>query len=454
MRDRPELAAPEEPSQLRPGPSPVEWAGFLLRCAARRWWVAVLVFALGIGATAAYYRTLAPLYRAEARLLANRQQSLPSAARAAMADDPTRSAADLIHRRENLLALARQVGLLPPALASPARGGNPTASDLPPPAAIEDELLSSVVLRLHRALEVTTADGVISIAVYWPNPQQAYELVDGALQNFLEARHIQEVTAIDEMLAVLLGRVEIARENLDKAIAEREQERERGRASTASPARSARPTEETIRLKALLDAKHRAIQDVEDFRRRRLLDLQAQLEAMRGVYSEAHPDFIRLRQDVEGLARESPQMAVLREEERKLRAQLSEATARSERAGDARPRSLAERPGEDDPAVRDARSQYQQMLGRVEATQVELDTARAAFKYRYNIVWPPQIPREPVSPNPKKLFGAGGLASLLLALLAAAGLDLASGRVRERWQIERMLDVPVIAQLGPGKRDR
>ena len=52
-----------------------------------------------------------------------------------------------------------------------------------------------------------------------------------------------------------------------------------------------------------------------------------------------------------------------------------------------------------------------------------------------------------ISPNPKKILGGGALASLLLALLAAAALDVVRGRIVERWQIERKLEIPIIAEL-------
>jgi hypothetical protein len=106
-------------------------------------------------------------------------------------------------------------------------------------------------------------------------------------------------------------------------------------------------------------------------------------------------------------------------------------------------------PGED-PAVRDARVQYEQMAARTVAAQVELDTARAAFKYRYNVVWPPQVSKDPVAPKPLKTFAFGTMAAVALALLAAVGPDVISRRIFERWQVERSLGLTV---LGNVRRD-
>jgi hypothetical protein len=41
------------------------------------------------------------------------------------------------------------------------------------------------------------------------------------------------------------------------------------------------------------------------------------------------------------------------------------------------------------------------------------------------------------------------IVSLLLALVAAVAPDLRSGRVVERWQVERTLDLPVLAEVNP-----
>jgi uncharacterized protein involved in exopolysaccharide biosynthesis len=102
---------------------------------------------------------------------------------------------------------------------------------------------------------------------------------------------------------------------------------------------------------------------------------------------------------------------------------------------------------EEDERVRDARFQYQLIVERVNAAQLELDAVRAAFKYRYNVVWPPQIPKSPISPNPVKILGVGFLAVLLFAMLLAALPDLTTGRIVERWQVERGLGITVLAEI-------
>lgn len=451
-----------EPSAPR-GPTPGQWAWLVVRYALRRKLVALLVFALSFAAILAYYRTRLPMYRVETKILTQRQP-VPTSIRTAN-DDPTRNAWELVHRKENLRSLVVESGALdaPPldVLQGPAaallRGALPGAKREPRAQDPEEAL----VLRLDKALEVSVDGGTITISLDWPVPHQAYRIVDGALQNFLEARHVQEITATDEVLSVLSGRAAAARERLQRTLTDvqREQERRSARVvATVPPSVQSRPqeSEEVTRLFSMVESKRRAIQDVEEFRRRRLADLQAQLETQRGVFSEAHPTVIGLKQDIAALSRESPQIAALQEEERKLRAEYQARLGKEVPSAGAVPApSVVPLPpqrvgsSEEDSRVREARLQYESIMDRVNAAQVELDAIRAAFKFRYNVVWPPEEPVDPVSPKPVKILGAGLLASLLLALFAAAAPDLVRGPILARWQLERGLGIPVLATAKP-----
>jgi hypothetical protein len=207
----------------------------------------------------------------------------------------------------------------------------------------------------------------------------------------------------------------------------------------------------------MLEAKQRAIQDVEEFRRRRLVDLQAELDRMRGVYSEQFPGIISLRQDIAALSRESPQTAALREEERQLRNELArlpggQAAPVAHAPAPRLPRAADASSVDEDERVREARAQYQSMAERLNVAQLDLDAARAAFKYRYNVIWPAQLPRKPVSPDAARTLGLGTVAALLLAIALAVALDLVSGRVVERWQLEKSLGIAILAEVAPDER--
>lgn len=435
------------------GPTPLDWALLVLRAPRRRKLLFSAVLVTGFAAVFGVYRLATPVYRVEAKILAQEQRILPSNFQMGPGDNPARTAWEVIHRRDNVLALIKSAKLLeqqPPQNGPIWKRPAPEGSDP----------LDDLVNRLDRRLLVTTEEGgTITVSLDWHDPEQAYAIVDGVLQNFIEARHVQEVTAIDEVLSVLRARAANAKDQLDRVTEEVRREAaaaDRGGRPATTPAAPRGASDELIRLKSLLESKERAIEDVEEFRRRRLADLHAQLDEKRATYSEAHPSVIQLTQDIEALAKESPQVVSLQEQAAKLRKEyhgrLAQETAAaadaSPAAARAAPRARSpETPIEEDERVRDVRSQYQQIVERVNAAQLELDAVRAAFKYRYNVVWPPQIPRDPISPKPLKVFGAGFLAVIMLAFVLATLPDVLHGRIVERWQIERGLGITVLAEL-------
>lgn len=446
------------------GPTAGNWARYALRAVRHHALVALVVLLSGTGAALAYYRLRAPMYRVETRIMAQNQGFNALGRKVGPGDAPTRSVYDLVHRRENLVALLERAGVAPdqaPALGPLDRFGVLLADALSAVAggaAEPEDPLDALVRRLDKALVVTAAEETVTIAVDWPHARQAFLLVDGALQNYLEDRRVQEITMADEAISLLRPRVVELREQIDRVSDElrrtaagQEAARRTSRASLG--AQSAEPAEDLAWLKVALDAKERAIADVEEIRRRRLTELQSKLDATRTVLAEVHPDVVVLRQDVAALSRESPQVAALRDEARKLRQDYSARLALDPRRK-AQPAPVAAYQGpvagpvEESERVREARFQYQQMADRLNVAKLERDAAGAAFKYRYTIAWPAEMPRQPSSPSAPKVFGFGILGSLLLALLAATALELRRGRIVQRWQILRQLGLPILADQG------
>jgi len=219
------------------------------------------------------------------------------------------------------------------------------------------------------------------------------------------------------------------------------------------------PNEDLIQLRGALETKERAISDVEEIRRRRQTDLQSQLDAQRAVLSDAHPTIINLRQDLAALTKDSPQISQLREEARKIRQEYTRIATDPRRK--TAPQTVVTTspayraagpatPVEENERVRQARFQHQQMIDRLNVAMLERDAAGAAFKYRYVVSWPAEIPRNPSSPSAPKYLVVGLLGSLLLALLAVTVLELRRGRIVQRWQVRKQLGLPILAEQGRG----
>jgi hypothetical protein len=94
-----------------------------------------------------------------------------------------------------------------------------------------------------------------------------------------------------------------------------------------------------------------------------------------------------------------------------------------------------------------ATAKYQDLMDRIDAAHIELETARAAFKYRYRELTPPEVPRKARKPNAPLLILGGLLLAAVLAIFACAGADLASGRFIETWQVRRRLKMPVLGEV-------
>src|SRR5512143_1814250 len=134
----------------------------VLRAAWRRKWIAAAVLLMGVDASVAYYRLKPAVYRVEAILAQRPQAASPARSEAARAA-PAPSAWEMVHRRENLLALIGETSLLGPSAAPPA-GADPrerrrTASD---PGA--DPALT-LARRLDHAIQVVADEDTITVAI-------------------------------------------------------------------------------------------------------------------------------------------------------------------------------------------------------------------------------------------------------------------------------------------------
>ncbi|HET9754854.1 MAG TPA: hypothetical protein VFP52_17910, partial [Myxococcales bacterium] len=430
----------------------------------RRPWLFLSVAGAMVALTAAALAVLPKTYQVDCKLLAQKNSVLAVRADANMNDQPARSAVEMIVRHENLVALIRQTDLLqewPKRRAPILRFKDWVMGHFRAPPD-ENEQLEALTGLLEKQFNVWTNlnEGTVNIGLRWPDPVMAYRLVDAAQQNFLEMRHVLEISTISEQISILEGHAAKLKTEIDKQVAEvqrvREQNAPRGlRTARRAPETRSPPSDpEVDELRRTLQAKQRAIADLEEMRRRHLLELQTRLAEQRAVFSQNHPIIVDLKESIESLSRESPQLATLRAEEADLRRQLV--------AHGADPQQTQGVPGlpadlfrtdmislGEDSATEYARSQlrfsvqqYAAMQDRINAAKVDLDTARAAFKYRYRMVVPPQIPNGPVKPKASLMLVAAAVAGLLLALFATTLADLRSGVVLERWQVEELLGAP------------
>jgi hypothetical protein len=211
-----------------------------------------------------------------------------------------------------------------------------------------------------------------------------------------------------------------------------------------------------------------ALEDLEETRRRQLAEMQARLAEQRATYTDNHPVIIDLRQALAALQTPSPQTKTLREEVGALRAEYDRLTADLHGGIPASTPVTAptrELPAEvlrldqelrddKDPAIihargqlRDAMEKYAALCEKVQAAQIDLETAEAAFKYRYSVLTPAKVPRRAVKPTVPLVLLAALVAGVLGGVLIALIADVQAGRLVERWQIERLLGRPILGEV-------
>jgi uncharacterized protein involved in exopolysaccharide biosynthesis len=447
-----------------------DWARFAARAVRRHPLLAsaafALVVALGVAAAWALPRT----YEVEATVLALRNPvvsalSNPGVNRPSESDAPTRAAREAILRRDNLVALIERTDLLARWEATRAPAGrlrDALARALSSREPTRAERTAALVERLEEKLLVDVSDATITLTLRWPDPEAAHDLVSAAVQGFLDDRRASETGMVGDAIGILEAHAAGLEAQIEEAVAAVE-ERQRAVLLGLTPAgrageeaRGAR-AEELTKLAARLGARRREIQNLVELRQRKLEELEAQLARQQALYAPGHPGLESTRGTIAGLAGGSPHLARLEREAADLEAEIARRGGDPGAAG-ALVAALGGAGGSElergDPVLEQRRSRLRMLLAsdasareRIDGARVELQTAEASFKYRYGIVTPPELPDGPAKPTATLLVLAALVGGGLFAIFAAAAVDLRSGVLLERWQLERTLGVPVVAEL-------
>jgi len=480
------------------------WVLFALGAARRRKWLVLGLTVLVVGLSKAALMVIPPKFQISCQLLAQKNQVLATRAESQSTSDPAQSANETVLGSENVLGLVRQTDLV-----KEWRARRPAALRLKDrvmwtfSGAPSDQEMTQVLADTVRdKMQVWSKDGAITFQLYWSDAEMGYRLVDAAQRSFLEARHVQEVSSLVESASILEGHAADLSKQVQTALKDLQTLREKKAALRAGPtkpqevaSRSGAPAAPVAQpasaalpdaregggsaddrerrlaeLPVVIEAKQRIVDDLEGFRRRRMNELQAKLEEQRAIYTEAHPAVTDIKQAMAVASKESPQVTRLRGELQQLQAERERlsgvkntpsALAVRTPGGFAAPRrplprdAISELGHEDrDPETEIARSKlkfavdnYQALQERIRLTRMDLDTAQAAFKYRYVLVTPPERPRGPISPKPVPILVLALISGIVIGLVTCIALELREGTIQEQWQVEQVLALPVLTQI-------
>ncbi|MGO9838157.1 MAG: hypothetical protein ACLP1X_28580 [Polyangiaceae bacterium] len=471
-------------------------AGFVLRSVRRRRLLATLTFAVvaAVGITIAM--TMPQTYSAQVKLLAQRSSAIRmlSSQNQQMdsVDNPTKNVATMITRRENIVALVKEANLAERFYAA-----------RPPPLKLKDRIMAALfgplsdedktkamVFTLDKSLDVVTDDATVTITVEWQDPRVSYELVTLVQKNFLEARYDSDVAVINDSITVLEEHAKSALDHVDGELSDYQKVvADRVLKSAVPPSTVGRlimtgaphaavssapsPQAPDPELTKALEEKRMQIRALEEARQRTLETLRQQLVQAQLTLTPMHPTVIALQQKVETMSQPSPELTQLRGEERVLMAQIAppkaspspSASATSTppnvpagvRMGLAVPSAPPPlpRPGQDrdgqlqlaDSELASAIHAYEDAMARIDAAKVELDITRTAYKHKYTVVTPAELPKKPKKATAQMVGIGSVLGASLLAILLAAALDLVAGLILEPWQVRRRLKLDVLGEF-------
>jgi uncharacterized protein involved in exopolysaccharide biosynthesis len=495
---------PTAPSSVPPPAEPApaasdyvratELLGLVARAPLRRRRLAAAVFGLAVAVSVATAALVPRVYAVDTKILTQRNLVMPSLGNPRRSvpmesDAPTRAAADVILGRDNLLAIVREANLVErwEAERSMMLRLKDRAVRAVRPSPTDEDKERAIVTVLEKKLSVQADDAIIRISVEWPSPQTAYEIVSLAQRNFLAGRSAVEVAIIADTIGILTVEAGRQREAVDAAFARVVQLRKASLDTTEQAAPPAAAPASTPRLVAApapapkpaapvdpkiatqLEDKRRAIRAIEEPRQQRIAELEARRARLLMTFTEAHPEVVQVDAELKAARVEPSVLAELRREEAELVTKLNEMAAPEPGRARPRPRMVLVTPAspsspaapvadvltrEEEPELADAKARlqvatrrYEDLMDRIDSARIELDTAQAAFKYRYNVVEPPELPREVARPNAVMIALGGILLGALLAFFVAAAGDLASGRFVEAWQVRRKLSIPLLAEI-------
>lgn len=482
-----------------------EMLGFVLRAPRRRPRLAAVTFLLVATLGTAISVSMPRTYSSQVKLLAQRDLVLPAIVDPGRAvprdaDNPTRNVPETIMQRDNLVALVKQADLVD--------RGDLTRSPLMRlkdrlfarmhDAPTEREKIRGWVGTLEKRLLVTNDENNVLISVDWPDPEMAYELVTLVQKNFLEARYDSEVAVITDALNVLETRGKTEGEQVDAALADlkKAQEAHPEGAVRASPPAAPAAAEVSVPVRASppaapaaaqlsvpaaarpaaasdpdltssLESVRRQIHDVESARDSRTAAIRQQLSQLELTLTPQHPTVLALQRQLDDLNKPSPELVSLKDRERQLMTQIASSAPESQAASEpsrapstsgpspsSTKSSAAPAKDEVDGPTQLARTnldaaihRYQDTMGLIGKANDELDITRAAFKHRYTVVVPAELPTRPKKPV-AMLVGVGSLVGgAFLALLVATLADVLTGRILETWQVRRRLKVDVLGEF-------
>lgn len=471
--------------------------GFCLRAVLRRRRVALIaagsMLILGTAAAAFLPRT----YMVSARLQANQAQLINTLAtgkrpRPSYEDNPVEGVWERTHSREFLDQVIDESNLME----RWAKGRGPAARLKDWVRSLISGELEGPLLRralrnlLEERIQTKIRGEVIVFEVYWFDPDVTHDIGTVVVDEFLRMQQDLELNQIRDTLEIIETRITASSQRINETADRLEQlvqekasdarkkvgeaAREKKKSRIMSFRRTVAPLELPAEAKSVqteLSAVRRQLARLEKDYKRDYDRAQDRLASVRDTLGPQHPDYREAVRELEIYSEPPDELRRLRDEEAALIAQLDkfEREARQQRSSDGGSAVIPEQRFDvvqvpmtgdvyaalvADPDVENLMSElrkyvedHNSLLDRRDKTNLEFDTSKAAFNYRYIVTEPPVYPEGPDSPKVPLILAGALIGGIFFALGLSIVLDLLSRRILEPWQVEALLNVRVVGEI-------
>ncbi len=442
-----------------------------MHAAMRRKLLSFFMLIIGVAFTIVAVVYAPRTYECDAQILITRTTSLggPNAAQLLTGDERKELAKEYeqqIMARDNIIQIVQQAKLVERwnEIQSPHRRliSNIQAK-LGQPRPTDDQKFEALMRTIEGRLKVEVDATTVAFRLEWSEPKSAKDIVTVAVENFQKKRFEVEVGVIPESVRALQKQVDDKRKETQK-IAKELNEAEAKKNPTGKTRFVSRevannePGQGDPAIFKKLEAVRGDIAQREELKRNRLAELNAKLADMSATYAAGHPDMIALKNTLAATQHDPAELAAARAEERRLaqefenskNAKLGEkktvVVATTDSAAPAVPQVPLSVEG-----LRQAYERLEKQLTDLEADlnqqKVQEKRIELAFKNRYSVTRPPEVPGGPKKPVGPMAGVIGALCTFALMLVAAVLRDRASGLFYEPRDVRDRLGLPVYATM-------
>lgn len=331
-----------------------------------------------------------------------------------------------------------------------------------PPSA--DQKFAAVEGMVENNLRLNIDQSTVSIQCEWSEPEAARDIVQAAMSRFIDKRYQTEVGTILTRIKPLEDQLESARltlEGIDPSLAP-----PKAAPTEATPAEKLvtvdkQPSAEAIEAgRKLPAARDRAaaaagrVAEIENARQGRIAHLKQEKAARAATFGASHPEMIAIDLQLKEAEKETSDLIDARAKKAAADAEVADLS----RLADVPipKRSLASAPNNAPTKKVDeltlqkitaARDEYNRKKDALDNENLKLRVAEAAFKSKYQITQPAEVPIHPKKPVALMVALGGALATILIMLALATLRDRSVGIFFEAKQVRDRLRLPVLGDI-------